>query len=346
MALLFMDSFDHYATADIAEKWTSTYGANVSIGAYGRNSTNGMRISNGTCNASATVSAGVTELILSFAMKFTGATPTTGIVTFGSASGWECGLMLQSDYTLRPFRVENGGYTAGHGLGNVTLVGTSSTVALQSGVWAYLEVRMKCDDSAGTCTVRVNGVEVLVDTGLDTMWQSTSLTRCAIGTDEAGPLDIDDLVVMDTTGSLNNSFLGDVTVSAIYPSGAGATSGWTPSAGSNYQCVDETAPNDDTDYNATATLDAVDTYAMTNCSAGAVIKAVQLLASVRKEDVGAANIKLVTRSGGTDYLGTEIGISTTAYAYVREVREVDPATSAAWTESGFNAVEFGMKKTA
>ena len=51
MSLLFMDSFDHYATADITEKWTTiptVLGGTPqapAIGAYGRNSTNGLRTS-------------------------------------------------------------------------------------------------------------------------------------------------------------------------------------------------------------------------------------------------------------------------------------------------------------
>ena len=51
MALLFMDSFDHYATADITEKWTASTGT-FAIGAYGRNSTNGLRIPSDTSPAS------------------------------------------------------------------------------------------------------------------------------------------------------------------------------------------------------------------------------------------------------------------------------------------------------
>jgi hypothetical protein len=150
---------------------------------------------------------------------------------------------------------------------------------------------------------------------------------------------------MNTTGAVNNDFLGDVTVTALYPSGAGTTSGWTPSAGSNYQNVDETPANDDTDYNSTATLNAKDTYAMQDCAAGADIRAVQILAAVRKGAEGPGQVKLVTRSSSTDYDGAAQGIGGTSYSYVREIRETDPATAAAWSESGWNAVEIGLKKT-
>jgi hypothetical protein len=84
---------------------------------------------------------------------------------------------------------------------------------------------------------------------------------------------------------------------------------------------------------------------MQNVAAGADIRAVQILASVRKAADGPGKIKLVTRSNATDYDGAEQYIAGTTYAYLREIREVDPATSAPWLEAAWNAAEIGIKKT-
>jgi len=357
MALLFMDSFDHYATEDITEKWTGVTPdpTKVAIGAYGRNGTQGVKVPSAyayTC-LYATVLGGVDEAIIGVAIKpakFTGTLGTSGIVMFGSALAWECGLYLHTDLTVQPFRVTAGPYVPGYelGAGNFTLIGSASAVALQVGVFAYLEVQMKCANAPdGTCTVRINGTEVLALTGLDTLYTSATLSRIglACGYNNNTVMDYDDLVVMDTTGAVNNAFLGDVTISALLPSGAGTTSGWTPSAGSNYQNVDEALVNDDTDYNSTSTLNAKDTYAMANVAAGADIRAVQIVTAQRKGAEGPGKIKHVVRSGGTDYDLTEQGIGGTTYSFLRSVVETDPATAAAWSESGFNAVEIGIKKT-
>jgi hypothetical protein len=352
MALLFMDSFDHYATADVLEKWTTC--SNISwltVGAYGRNSTNGLWVTNASNLGSvqATVLGGVSEVIFGTAIKPVSwaASQMCAVISFGSGSVWECGLVLLADMTLQPFVVTSANFLPGQGITYITLLGTPTAVGLQVGVWSYLEVQMKCDGSTGTCVVRLNGVEVKNLTGLDTLYSSASLTRIGLGSggSSLGTFYFDDLVVMDTTGAANNAFLGDVTVSALYPNGAGTTSGWTPSAGANYDCVNEAAPNDDTDYNSTATLNAKDTYAMQDCAAGADIRAVQILAAVRKGAEGPGQVKLVTRSSSTDYDGAAQGIGGTAYSYVREIRETDPATAAAWSESGWNAVEIGLKKT-
>jgi hypothetical protein len=354
MALLFMDSFDHYATADIAEKWTAVTGGTPAIGAYGRNSTSGLRLNSGVRpGVSATVLGDVSEAIVGVAVKptvWTGAA-MSAIITFGSGTQWECGLMLLADLTVRPFVVASAAW-AGPGSDTTNawavLLGSASSVALQVGVWAYLEVRMKCDGSTGTCTVRLNGTEILALTGLDTLYTSATLSRVAVAaatTISAAAIDIDDLVVMDTTGSLNNVFLGDVTISAIYPSAVGNSTGWTPSAGSNYDCCNEAVVNDDTDYVAATTLATKDLYAFTDAPAGADIKAVQLCIAARKGAEGPGQLTPVVRSASTDYDKTAQGIGGTSYSYLRTVVETDPATAAAWTESGFNAAEWGFKKT-
>jgi len=355
MALLFMDSFDHYATADILEKWTTSPNASLlAIGAYGRNSTSGLRMPVGALNSvQMTCLGGIAEVILGVAIKpnvHTGAQATTPIV-FGSAGAWECGICLNADLTLQPFTVNSGSYVPGAS-SDYGLVGSATAAALQVGVWSYLEVQMKCDGSTGTCVIRINGTEVKNLTGLDTLYTSATLTRFALGCRASTEvqLDFDDLVVMDLNGSYNNAFLGDVTISALLPTGDGNSHAWllstgTPDTGVDYQCVDDAVPNDDTDYVSTSTLTAKSTYTFPDAPAGADIRAVQILASVRKAAEGPGQVKLVVRSNATDYEGAAQGIAGTSYAYVREIRETDPATAAAWTESGWNAAEVGVKKT-
>jgi len=354
MALLFMDSFDHYATADILEKWTTSPNASLlAIGAYGRNSTSGLRMPVGALNSvQMTCLGGIAEVILGVAIKpnvHTGAQATTPIV-FGSAGAWECGICLNADLTLQPFTVNSGSYVPGAS-SDYGLVGSATAAALQVGVWSYLEVQMKCDGSTGTCVIRINGTEVKNLTGLDTLYTSATLTRFALGCRASTEvqLDFDDLIVLDLNGSLNNGLTGDMTVSLLLPTGDGNSTTWDDSTGGsppeNWPNVDETSPNDDTDYNSTSTLNAKDLYTFEDAPAGSDIRAVQVLASVRKGAEGPGQVKLVTRSASTDYDGAAQGIGGTAYSYVRQVLETDPATAAAWSESGFNAAEFGIKKT-
>lgn len=241
----------------------------------------------------------------------------------------------------------NTGANAGPG-GTPSSLGASATGLISAGVYYYVEVKWTINASTGSVHIYLNGTEVLALTGVDTQVGSyAAVTGVTLSTSgSSATADFDDVYVAIQSGGGVTNVLGDVTVTALYPSGAGTTTGWTPSAGSNYQNVGGTTPNDDTDYNSTSTIDAKDTYAMQDCASGADIQGIQILASVRKEPDGPGQVKLVTRSNSTDYDGTAQGIGGATYSYVREIRETDPATAAAWTESGWNAVELGLKKTA
>lgn len=350
MALLFMDSFDHYATADITEKWTSISGASYAAisTSYGRNGTQGLRVGlTSTTLIGGTFFGGASTVIFGGAIRLVVGTPGTFscMFGFGTATSIQVACMVMADATLGFYRA-----TASHDIDTTsdwTQLGVTS-VALQTNVWTYVEVKLVCNDTTGAITVRFNGTQVLALTGIDTSWNSTALTRFAMAGSGGGSAmrwDVDDLVLMDTNGSYNNDFLGDVTITAIYPSGAGATTGWTPSAGSNYDCCNEAQVNDDTDYVSTAVLTTKDTYAFTDAPAGADIRAVQLCIAARKGTEGPGQLTPVVRSSSTDYDQTAQGIGSTSYSYLRTVVETDPATAAAWSESGFNAAEFGFKKT-
>jgi len=372
MALLFMDSFDHYATADITEKWTqivakeewSDYEDLPVIGAYGRNSSQGIRMAVGNTSrcgnpVSVTLAPTDTDLVIAgAAFKYNNFTNLSQEVNpkvnsdtaSNGGSNWLFAIKDTNTYQVW-FRLNtNGTISAFCGAGYPsTLLGTT-TGSLQVNVWAYVEFKVLIHGSAGTVDVRINGVNSLSLTGVNTqagtsaIWNVARFGYIAVSTGSTITCDIDDVVVMDGSGSYNNAFIGDVTISILNPNGAGNSTDWTPSAGSNYQCVDEDLVNDDTDYVSSSTLNTKDLYAFADAPAGADIRAVQVLAAVRKGAEGPGQVTLVTRSSSTDYDGAAQGIGGTTYSYVRQVLETDPATAAAWSESGFNAAEFGIKK--
>jgi len=378
MALLFMDSFDHYATADIAKKWTQLVSGNGTptatvIGAYGRNSSNAPRFtavgflgSGGRSEPlGITVAPANNVCIVGCAVKYSslsllavGTKPSVSYWGDGTSdsSNWLASISETNTYQLW-FRVNtNGTISAMRGNAGASVVlGTTST-ALQVGVWAYVEIKALIDPSAGTVDIRINGVSGLSLTGQNTRTSANSgWTNCGFGyftQTGAGTItaDFDDLVVMDGSGARNNDFLGDVTIGCLYPDADGNSHAWvlstgTPDNNEDYLCIDEALVNDDTDYISTNVLNAKSTFSMEDVAAGANIKAVQIVSSQRKAAEGPGKIKHVVRSNSTDYDLTEHGIGGTSYAFLRSVVETDPATAAAWDEAGFNAAEYGIKKT-
>jgi len=372
MALLFMDSFDHYATSDLTKKWTevgvnesSGFATAPAIGAYGRNATSGLRTSMGAPNyvglpLCVTVTPSDNVCLVGFAFK-PSSFAAIAVGPSSAAAFWNANWVLSvrmnnsqlwyarlnQDGTISIFRDVSG---------TGTLLGTTS-LALQAGVWTYLEFRVTVHDSTGTVDVRFNGTPAMTGltgqntrgTGAVNTWNAV---RVGYVNAETTPItfDFDDLVVMDGSGSYNNAFLGDVTISALYPDADGNAHAWvcstgTPDTGVDHDCVDEALVNDDTDYLSTSTVNAKSTFSMQDVAAGADIRAVQIVTSQRKGAEGPGKIKHVVRSNTTDYDQVEQGIAGTSYAFLRTVVETDPATAAPWLEAAWNAVEIGLKKT-
>jgi len=233
------------------------------------------------------------------------------------------------------------GVVARRGDENGTILGSTS-VSLAIDTWYWLEIRLLCADSGGRLVVKLDGATMVDYTG-DTKNGGTSSNIDSVQVfGSGGSSRIDDFYGLDATGSSPyNTFLGDCKVVTLAPSGAGATTGMTPSTGANYTCVDE-LPYSATDY-VTGATGQKDTYALTDLPSGiSSVLAVQANAIAKKSDAGALSVKNVVRSSSTDYAGTATAILPTDTT-VSTIRTTDPATSTTWTTSGVNALEVGAE---
>lgn len=233
------------------------------------------------------------------------------------------------------------------GTASGTLLATGTT-PLSGSVWYYIEMRSTIADSGGITQVRLNGLTTNeIDYTGDTKNAGTNTTIDAIGlTANATVADsMADWYILNTSGSLNNTWLGDVAVRTLVPNGNGNASQLTNSSGNstnNYTYVDEIPPSS-TDYTGSATTGQADTYAMSDLPGGiSTVYGLQFNATMAKSDATLGQSKIRVRSGGTNYTGTTYALSTTYQEY-SELREVDPATSAQWTPSNVNGVEGGME---
>jgi hypothetical protein len=337
MALIFCDGFDHYATADFLQKWDISTGQLPDVTTGGR--FGGNKFWAGGTNAIQQVVKIVPSYptyIAGFAMNLSNYTTPLSLVEFRDQTTVQCKLIwdLSSGYLHA--------YTAGS-----TDRGVCSSYISYNGVWRYFEIKVTIHDSAGAIEVRENGVTMLSLSGIDTQASGNAIIdRVALGGAPGTSymnLSLDDFYLCDDQGSFSNTFLGDIRVQSILPSAAGNTTQMTPSAGSNYQCVDEAVPNGDTDYVSETTAGEKDTYAFGNLTpTSGTIAGVQVMINARKDDAGSRSIAPVYRPVSTDYDGTTVIVSD-SYTYYREIAEVSPATSAAWTIAEINGAEFGVK---
>lgn len=220
----------------------------------------------------------------------------------------------------------------------------TGTATITNNTTYLIEIRYKPLDSGGVLIVKVDGVEDMNVSG-DTTAGSENVLVLNLGSD-TGVADyayayFDD-VVIDSA-----DWIGNTKIQKIVPSGAGTTTQWDPSTGSNYTCVDEIPPSN-TDYVSTNTSDEIDTYAMGDLSGTiGVVKCVQVEATAAYEGSPTpTHIQLAARSGSTNYFSADKSPPLTFGKPLFHIWETDPNTSSAWTESNVNAAEFGIKATA
>lgn len=343
MALRFADSFDHYATAQIQNKWTSDIGGGCTINAgTGRFGTGGLNGGQATRGVAKLIDSQPTWIVQwAFQVATLG---TYSLLTLHD--GGTLHTDLRMDATGHLFFTRNG-----------TTIGSVGTTPLIINTWYRLAAKVTISDTVGVAALQINEVSELNGTSLDTRNGGNStadtIRLMGIGPTAGAIWIIDDVVIMDgidqsiaEAGSpTNNDFLGDVRVSAIQPASAGNYSQWTPSTGSNFQNVDETTPNSDTDYNSSATATNKDTFVFPDIpTLSGNILGVQHNLWARKDDAGTRFIAPMSRQGGTDYVSAVTHSIGDTYTYHRQVKGANPATTAAWTVADVNTnSEFGYR---
>lgn len=368
MAAIFADSFDHYATADLAGKWNSiTAGDNsptISAG-NGRRSTQSLRASFSANDGRALsvvpdspVPSGAV-CVVGFAFRSNRFDTLSVTTNFDPASASNQGnyllLLRQGATNHLAFRLNtNGTISVYRGQSAATLLGTSSG-ALTANVYEYLEIKVTIDNSVGAVEIRRDGIAILSLSGIDTQntasatWDEIVICHLQVAIGTTTTWDYDDLYLLDgstTADDPRTDFLGDSRVDATYPNANGNYNQSTPSGGAvdRYTMVDEALQDGDATYNTFAAAGDKDSYNYPTAPvAGASIHFLQANGWMRKEDAGAATARLFTRLSSTDYFGSARGPAT-SYSDKRQIWAQKPSDSADWTDTDYNAAEFGFEK--
>ena len=344
MSLLFVDSFD---VIDATTKWSSysIYGA--------LNNGQGATFPTGRYGAGRAMDFHnyASQLTLPNFLKFI--TPSAQVF-MGAAFQINAGqrlfrLLGDAGVTIHLTLYASGGVLFLY-RGDVT----GGTLLAQSGPtqyidtqWNYFEIGATIADSGGRVEVRVNGIPTpVIDFTGDTKNSGTSTNIDAVqicNPTRDVHLVVDDLYVCNSAGTRNNSFLGEIRVTACLPSGAGSNTQFTPTGSANNWDNVNDVPPVLTTYNASSVLDQKDTYAMTDLPAGVgQIFGMQTVLLASKSDAGAASLKSVVRLGVLHHYGAPYALSSNPLAYC-SIREVDPSTNVAWLVAAVNSMEFGAQ---
>lgn len=162
---------------------------------------------------------------------------------------------------------------------------------------------------------------------------------------------LDDVVIMDATGTYMNSFIGDLKVLEVAPVADGFYSDFTPFEGTdNYAMVNESPVDWSTggsnSYNSADTVGNKDTFTY----GGAVItnaltsvRALGISVEGKKLDSLPHGLKVVARRSATDSYGDNESAYDVEFLWRQSFLYVDPVTGSPFTVAQANDVELGYQ---
>jgi hypothetical protein len=232
-----------------------------------------------------------------------------------------------------------------------SLIAYGGKGGLAPGVWQRIEVRFVngSTTSNGSLIVHVNGEELLNVAGMDTNRTTELLNRIEIyGPSTAGSVAayFDDIVVWDESGTMNNTWLGDLRIDELVPASNGDVQDWTPNTGTAWDALNDTpaAADDDAGFISSNTPGQKSSFHVTPvASVSEAILGVRVFARAKKTDAGTRTIATFAKSGLTEVTDASAVDPGTVYTGVfGDIMPVDPATAAPWDDAAVNALQIGV----
>jgi hypothetical protein len=261
---------------------------------------------------------------------------SAGVPVFSVAINAALGVTVNA---VNGFEINKGNFNVTSTLGSSPSTGVS-----QIGNWQYLEICAQAGlAGAGAITVYLQGVGVLTLTGLtlsatfDTVVVMPGVFNIAFFQAD-GSYTIDDIYLATT-----NTPLGPIRVSTIRPSGAGASTQWSPLTGANWTQVSETLVDGNTSYVSSSTVGQSDLYGLNPLPiTPPSILGVNVVIFAEATDANPRSIYNQIKSGlgSTVYTGTAITLSGGYFRYDRMLTQ-DPYSASAWTVTGVNGSQIG-----
>lgn len=228
---------------------------------------------------------------------------------------------------------------------DVASVSLGATDLNRNDTWMHIGVNVYANAS-GFASLYIDGIQVLTYAGntagnIDTVYFGG---RIGGGSGWAASAYFDDFYV-DTAASELDVAPPSKRFLFSLVNGAGADAAWTPSAGSNFQNVDDSGvPDADTTYNKAASSGLKDTFDTANITVPAdhVIRAMIPIAIAKKTDAGTdSQLKLHSYDGST-YQSGSAQVLSTSYNTIWERQVIQP-DSTSWNETDANAMQFGCE---
>lgn len=213
--------------------------------------------------------------------------------------------------------------------------------------WHYIELQVTQGTSNGILSVRINGILAIQMTAQNTIQGGGQLLTAFVGAvpGQNCPLtiDVDDFYIADTSGTINNTFLGDVRVDALQAQADGSLNQWTASPVGTAACEAVSDEDEATAISAPAVglRQSFDVEPLPVMATSAIY-GIQLTMLARKTDAGLGKVKGLVVSGAQSAVSPDI-ILQEQLAWQSTLFERNPNGNVQWTEAAFNAAEFGLE---
>lgn len=229
-----------------------------------------------------------------------------------------------------------------------TLLGTTDSGLIGPLSFNHIEMKVVRDNVVGEVEVRVNGVTVIKSTDLDLGTDHINgfvFSRASSGIGPDGY--IDDLIIWDGDGDVNNDFFGPARVLTVFADGEGTHNDWSVvGASTPHEAIDETTPDGDTTYIAASTVGDKQSLTVPELPPEvATVAGVFIPPMAKLGSAGTGNMKVSIESDGAIAEGPDTPL-TTAYTYWPAAFEKDPATGAQFDKAALEAAEIIIEKTA
>lgn len=229
-----------------------------------------------------------------------------------------------------------------------TLIATSPAFALSQ--WFFFEFKVDVLTSGATYELRQNEVSILSGSGANLANSGANgADSIGWGYQASGTMQVDDVYILDTTGSSpQNTFLGDVVAVHVLPAAEGHQNDFTPSTGTNNAALvddPETAASS-ADYNSSDTNAQEDYYTFANMPATGLgtIYGIRISGSWAMASTGSRVARYRYWDGATEFtLGNNVSAATTSLVELPQISQVNPNTGVAWTKTEIDNAEFGVE---
>lgn len=332
-----------------------TTGGSASIGAGGRNGTNGLslvvnaNLGDSGGRAIKTLPTTLSEIYYGFSW-ITNRLPSPGsvivVAELRDAGAIQDRLLIRSDGTLA---VYSGASAA--------LLGIASGFAALANVHYHFKWGIQIHGSTAFVKLWVNDVLRLNLTNQDTQAVAGSLIAseivlsCYTPAGGANNQAAQTTFIFDDVTVDNIDDFGDVEVREDLPTGTGATDQWAFTGSgvtSTRDAVDEKPPDEDTSFASEDTVGHTSLWTYPSIPTDADVKALILSPRVKKSAAGACQIVAVYRdaAGPTLHDFATKAPSDSSYEYHPDAARVNPATASAFTPTEINNGQYGVKRTA